>query len=569
MKRIIVLALFIFFPFYNIFSQWNVIQNVSGFNTLNSIHFENSLTGWVAGDATSIYKSINGGANWTQQTSGLATGDYYSINFINTSIGWVVGTYTSTGAMGYIFRTTNGGTSWTQKLSASSHRFYTTFVWDTSTCWVAGTNNGTNAAIIKTVNSGNNWTTQLYDQYSTIKTIFFIDYMTGWAAGNNTILKTTTSGSSWSPITFAGDVRCICFTDVNTGWAGTGDGRLLKSTNGGNTWNQVFQAGTTNSISAISFPNIQMGYFTYGSMVFKTVNSGISWIPLETGSFNELYSISCPTSSDIYTSGWDGVVAYSNNGGGTYTMHTATFMRNNVNKPIIMNGFTYDTLMVNISKNPGAFILDLNVRIDTVINAIDSNLVFILSHNYIDDTIIYRAGGGGNNFIRTILNDSASISINSGLPPFTGSYKPSKPLSKFNYTSPSGPWILTIKESQTNVRTGVIKSWGITVTYNITISVNKISETVPTDFELMQNYPNPFNPITNIKFKLKEPRFTTLIIYDLLGRVVSTLVNEKLKAGEYETAFDGSALSSGIYFYKLTCNGGETFSETKKMLKIK
>ena len=85
-------------------------------------------------------------------------------------------------------------------------------------------------------------------------------------------------------------------------------------------------------------------------------------------------------------------------------------------------------------------------------------------------------------------------------------------------------------------------------------------------FSLSQNYPNPFNPNTVISFRLPVIGFVTLKVYDILGREVVTLVNEEKPAGEYEVEFDGSALTSGIYFYRL--KAGE-FSETKKMILLK
>lgn len=88
----------------------------------------------------------------------------------------------------------------------------------------------------------------------------------------------------------------------------------------------------------------------------------------------------------------------------------------------------------------------------------------------------------------------------------------------------------------------------------------------PDGFCLHQNYPNPFNPSTTIRFTISELRFTTLKIYDLLGREVATLVNEEKSAGEYEVEFVGEALTSGIYFYQL--RAGE-YTETKKMVLIK
>jgi hypothetical protein len=76
---------------------------------------------------------------------------------------------------------------------------------------------------------------------------------------------------------------------------------------------------------------------------------------------------------------------------------------------------------------------------------------------------------------------------------------------------------------------------------------------VPRVFTLSQNYPNPFNPVTTIRFTLKEDGPVTLRIFDLLGREVATLVNRELKAGmEHRIPFNASALSSGIYVYRLT-----------------
>jgi hypothetical protein len=210
--------------------------------------------------------------------------------------------------------------------------------------------------------------------------------------------------------------------------------------------------------------------------------------------------------------------------------------------------------------------LDVNVLIDTVINNVDSNLTFILSHQGVSDTVIYRAGGSGNNFIRTVLNDSATMPINAGVPPFTGSYKPFKPLSRFNYLPLNGQWVLRIKEANSGYRSGVIKSWGVTISYNTPISVRKISEFVPATYELKQNYPNPFNPTTNIKYQIKENKLVILKIFDILGKEVETLVNEKQSPGIYEITFDGNKLPSGIYFYRMQ---SEDFSETKKMILIK
>ncbi len=93
---------------------------------------------------------------------------------------------------------------------------------------------------------------------------------------------------------------------------------------------------------------------------------------------------------------------------------------------------------------------------------------------------------------------------------------------------------------------------------------------LPTDFRLYQNYPNPFNPTTNIEYEIANPQFVSLKIYDLNGKEIATLVNEKKVAGRYNVEFRSENLhkqiSSGIYFYKLTAG---SFSQTRKMILLK
>jgi hypothetical protein len=94
-------------------------------------------------------------------------------------------------------------------------------------------------------------------------------------------------------------------------------------------------------------------------------------------------------------------------------------------------------------------------------------------------------------------------------------------------------------------------------------------ENIPLNFELYQNYPNPFNPATNIKYRIPDNSYVTLKIYDILGKEIVTLVNEKQNAGEYSVMFNSNGLPSGIYFYKVFCSGKEYFTNVKRMVLIK
>lgn len=98
------------------------------------------------------------------------------------------------------------------------------------------------------------------------------------------------------------------------------------------------------------------------------------------------------------------------------------------------------------------------------------------------------------------------------------------------------------------------------------IGIEPVSTEIPSAFTLYDNYPNPFNPSTKIRFDIAKQTRANLFVYDILGRLVNTIVNEDLKAGKYEVSFDGASLSSGIYFYRLET---DQFTETKKMLMVK
>jgi len=92
------------------------------------------------------------------------------------------------------------------------------------------------------------------------------------------------------------------------------------------------------------------------------------------------------------------------------------------------------------------------------------------------------------------------------------------------------------------------------------------NEYAPESFKLFQNYPNPFNPTTRIEFQIINPGFVSLKVFNVLGNVVASLVNEYRPAGKYEIEFDGSELTSGVYFYKLVV---DNYVETKKMILLK
>jgi len=97
----------------------------------------------------------------------------------------------------------------------------------------------------------------------------------------------------------------------------------------------------------------------------------------------------------------------------------------------------------------------------------------------------------------------------------------------------------------------------------ISSNVNTVQ---PGEYKLNQNFPNPFNPATVISFTLPKKEFTSISVYNSLGREVNTILNSEMKAGYHEVTFNAGELSSGVYFYKLNT---ESFSETKSMMLLK
>lgn len=246
------------------------------------------------------------------------------------------------------------------------------------------------------------------------------------------------------------------------------------------------------------------------------------------------------------------------------------FTKNNVNKPINDNSITRDTVATGQYDLESGTISNVEIQIDTILHTNDDDLEITLTHNGITDTLIYRAGGSGDNFLGTFLQDGIANNISSGTAPFTNDYKPFKPLSAFNNQQPGGNWILSIYDRATG-NTGVLKAWTLLVTTQYPFGIRPVSTEIPKTNYLSQNYPNPFNPTTKIKFDITDAesghnQSIQLKIYDILGHEVTTLVNEQLKPGGYEVEFNGSNFASGVYYCRLQAGD---YSATKKMLMIK
>jgi len=244
-----------------------------------------------------------------------------------------------------------------------------------------------------------------------------------------------------------------------------------------------------------------------------------------------------------------------------------TASRTGLSKSISDLQYTYDTISIpSLQLPPLSQVKNVYINIDSLIHTAIGDLHVMLVHNGVTDTLLYQRGGTFDNMIGTKFADSCAVSIcGSGIPPYTGYYKPCWLLSQFNNISAAGPWILKIFDRR-SPDTGVLKAWSLSVVYETPIGLSQVSTEIPERFSLSQNYPNPFNPVTKIRFSIPSAADVKLQIFDILGKEVKVLVNDAFTPGVHEADFDASTLPSGVYFYKLTSG---SFSESKKMVLIK
>jgi Secretion system C-terminal sorting domain len=98
------------------------------------------------------------------------------------------------------------------------------------------------------------------------------------------------------------------------------------------------------------------------------------------------------------------------------------------------------------------------------------------------------------------------------------------------------------------------------------IESERLSEEIPVEYALEVNYPNPFNPSTRIEYALPEVGHVRLDVFDMLGRLVTTLIDSVQPPGQYGVTFDSGRLPSGVYLYRMTAG---SFVQTNRMLLLK
>jgi photosystem II stability/assembly factor-like uncharacterized protein len=394
------------------------------------------------------------------------------------------------------------------------------------------------------------------------------------------------------------DLFSIKFINKNTGWA-CGGGGILKTTNSGVNW-VILSLSVSKPLERI-FPVDSNVIYCVGffQTIIKSTNGGTNWQVIRDGpwgsggAFRPCFFINPNT-------GW-----ISNTENVSYILKTTDGFLTYDSIPLITTGFVYDIYFrdsltglycddngaVRKTTNGGLNWFSINIPVGTY-SYFFRNFSFINNQTgwlVTDSKKVFKTTDFGSNWdsISNIPNGSYGIhciffsSLNTGWAIGEGFSVFKSTNEGYNWFSQNGNGGHSIYFVNDTIGWIVGNLGKIFHTFNgggILKVTNNIQQ-ITNGFELFQNYPNPFNPTTKIRYEIpmRSPigsfgndngrgSHVSLKIFDALGREVETLVNEVKSAGSYEVTFDGSSLTSGIYFYKLSA---KEFSETKRMMLIK
>ncbi len=376
----------------------------------------------------------------------------------------------------------------------------------------------------------------------------------------------------------------VSAVDDNIAWIAGAGGKVLRTTNKGVTWTQTTSPSSTDNYTMYAFDAntaIVTASGTTAAYVYRTTNGGNNWTTVltQTGGFFDDVQFKDANNGILYGDPVGGrwTIFKSSNGGATWDstgMYVATTAAG-WNNGMYLSGNT-----VYFGTNNGKLVYSTDFGTSWTIQSTLQANTYVTWFN--SPTTGLTGGAELNITSNGGTNWSALTSVGTGnISGITGastSWWMTRQTTAVNYssnngtswsaqyTAPAGNFYHLTKSRSGATIWGVRSNGGISRYGQPTSGISPISNTAPDNYMLSQNYPNPFNPVTKINFAIPKSGFVTIKIYDLLGKEVRTLVNETKNAGSYSVDFNGSELSSGIYFYKINVNG---FSDIKKMTLIK
>jgi len=571
--------------------NWNSDNDLPYYSIYYSTFFKDEMLGWVCGSNGVIYKTTNGGTNWVLKCS-FGTYHYlYDIFFNDQTTGW------SVGSQGKILKTTNSGENWFQAFPIQTSKSFRCLDFYNQYGCIAGDS----GKVYYTTNFGDNWSfhdsykyfyyRNIGDDISIFSSHVYSENKIICAGKFGTIVQTLNGGINWSQLPeVINQFSSIQFINSSTGWFCGDIGPILKTTNGGENW--IYQnTGLNIPFYSVYFLNNNLGFICGNSLrILKTTNSGNNWLTVNSGLTYNLYCV-------WFTDSLNGIAV----GGGP------SFIGGYEQDKILKttnSGLSWNTTTLEGTKGPLRSIFFINQQTGWIGG---------------DKKRIYKTSDMGNSWaLQTSMNESGTFSsikfkdLNTGwallssLPSYlmkttnggiewVSIYSFSDYCSDLFLINDSNIWISTYNtkvlrstnggvsfmqntfftdyEFQrvyfTSIDTGWIAGNIGTIYKTINGSVSKVNQPViilPEKYSLFQNYPNPFNPKTYIKFSIPKRNSVKIVIYNILGMMVETLIDKRYDEGDHEVYWNAEKYPSGVYFYKIIT---ADFSETKRMVFVK
>jgi hypothetical protein len=374
------------------------------------------------------------------------------------------------------------------------------------------------------------------------------------------LIKPTSSGANWGRIFIGGDVNSTyTMTEYSSNpiriiWrplGGTNNNLSSKSSLISNVWYHI--AGTYDGSTSRIYINgaLDTSFSMTGNI---PLNNNAAWIGGDLGSpLSYLYSrldeirvwnvvrtqtqLQQNSFKELPPTDTAGLVGYwkLNNNAKDYS--------NRGNDGYLCGSAQFDTA------NSVALLPTTPTLISPSNHSINVSFTPTLFWNTVSGAINYKVQVSTNTGFTNIV-DSATVSTN----------QRTIPAGKLNLAS---TYYWRVNATNANGTGNWSEVWDFTT---IITGVQKITSEIPNEYKLYNNYPNPFNPVTNIKFDMPKSSDTKITVYDLQGKEVGTLINQKIEAGSYSVDWNASNFSSGIYFYSIKT---DYFSDTKKMILLK
>ena len=510
MRKTLVISIFIVLLSPNLFSQWTIISSgmsIPHYAGLNCLYFTTIDTGFITSANGRLYRTTNGGINWSFQ---VISNEYLSsIRFVNSNTGFIAATN------GRWFKTTNGGNNWSSFTNAGYAGSLTDmFFINLNTGWCVGGNGSGSNFVSKTTNGGSNWVVQRnFTEQNTSYSVVFTSVDTGFTNCGNKIWLTTNGGTNWDIAYSSSNYLCHFFFKGNVGFAVGLNGTVVKTTNNGINWNTSFSPTSSKTLWQSSFKDANTGWIVGDSgSIYYTINGGLNYTQQSIGTTKDISAIFF-----VNQKGWClGSFVNDTTSGIVLTTTLVPSSPTLISPPNNATGLPLiDTLVWSVSAGATSYRVQLST--DSTFN---SNLI-------VNDSTIT----GTSRIVNGLIN-----------------------LTKYY-------WRVNAKNA--GGTSNYSATWNFTPGF---VGITNSNNEIPKVHKLYPNYPNPFNPSTTIKFDLPLKSYATIKIYDILGRQVTQLFNEILNPGSYEVNWSSNNYASGIYYYIFESN---SFKDTKRMVLLK